>query len=268
MIPPAELGELEAFRSLLAGQAQAEIGGALCTSFEGTPSSALFNRALGVGLAEPATEAGLDEICAFFAERGLDYGIPLTPGARPPALPKWLKAHGFKRGYGWTKFSRRAKPTNDLDHLLGTTLNVEEVSTDGADVFADVFVRAYGTPELTRPLLERIPGSDGWRCFVAFEGETPAATGALFVTGSVGWLGAAGTLPEFRRRGAQGGLLAARIAAGTEAGCETLVTETGEPVSGRPGSSYRNLVRAGFEPLYVRENYLSSKEADTSGTRA
>ena len=77
-----------------------------------------------------------------------------------------------------------------------------------------MFSRAYGTPEVTRPLLERLPGADGWQCFVAFDGQTPAATGALFVTGSVGWLGAAGTMPEYRRRGAQGALLAARIEAG------------------------------------------------------
>jgi hypothetical protein len=36
VIPPAEVGELEAFRSLLAGHEQAEIGGALCTSFAPT----------------------------------------------------------------------------------------------------------------------------------------------------------------------------------------------------------------------------------------
>jgi hypothetical protein len=76
VIPPAELGELEAFRSLLAAQEQAEIGGALCTSFEATPGSALFNRALRLGLAEPATEAALDRIDDFFSGRGLAYGIP------------------------------------------------------------------------------------------------------------------------------------------------------------------------------------------------
>lgn len=122
-------------------------------------------------------------------------------------------------------------------------------------------------PEVARPLLERVSRSGGWRCFVAFDRDAPAATGALFVTGSVAWLGAAGTLPEFRRRGAQGALLAARIEAGIAAGCETVVTETGEPIDGKPGNSYRNLVRAGFEPLYVRQNYLSSAAADTSGTR-
>lgn len=265
---PTELGELEAFRSLLAGQEQAEIGGALCTSFAATPGSALFNRVLGLGLREPATEATLDEIDAFFARRGLAYGIALTPHAQPPELPRWLETRGFQRGYAWTKFAQPAGRARDLDHLADTMLRVEELSPDRAGVFADVFVRAYGTPELVRPLLERVPGSEGWRCFTAFDGETPAATGALFVTGSVGWLGAAGTLPEFRRRGAQAALLAARIEAGGAAGCETLVTETGEPIDGRPGNSYRNLVRAGFQPQYVRQNYLSSGEADTSGTRA
>ena len=131
-----------------------------------------------------------------------------------------------------------------------------------------MFGRAYGTPEVVRPLLERLPGTEGWRCFAAFEGDVPAGTGALFVTGKVGWLGAAGTLSELRGRGAQGALLAARIEAGRKAGCETLVTETGEPVEGQPGGSYRNLLRAGFAPFYVRQNYLSSQEADTSGTRA
>jgi GNAT superfamily N-acetyltransferase len=264
VIPPTELGELEAFRSLLAGQAQAEIGGAICLGFGGTPGSALFNRALGLGLAEPATEAVLDQIDAFFAERGLAYGIPLTPDAQPTELAEWLATRGFKRGYAWTKFARGSEPPP----LVESALRVQELGVDRADVFADVFVGAYGTPDVTRALLEPLPASDGWRCFAAFDGETPAATGALFVIGSVGWLGAAGTLPEFRRRGAQRVLLAARIEAARRAGCETLVTETGEPVGGRPGDSYRNLVRAGFKPLYVRQNYLSSAEADTSGTRA
>lgn len=49
------------------------------------------------------------------------------------------------------------------------------------------------------------------------------------------------------------------------AGCEAVVTETGKPRDGEPGASYRNIVRAGFEAQYVRANYLSSPEADTSG---
>ena len=187
MIPSAEIGELEGFRSLLAGQEQAEIGGALCTSFALTPGSALFNRALGLGLREPATEAALDEIDACCTRRGLAYNIALTPDAQPLELPEWLEARGFQRGYAWTKFAQSAEPSPRRE----SDLRVEELGADQANLFADVFVRAYGTPEVARPLLARIPGSDGWHCFLAFDDKAPAATGALFVTGSVGWLGAA-----------------------------------------------------------------------------
>jgi hypothetical protein len=264
VIPPAELGELEAFRSLLAGQEQAEIGGALCTSFEATPGSALFNAPSDSASPSRRRKPRSTGSTTSSAAEASPTESRLTPDAQPPELPEWLEARGFRRGYAWTKFARGLEPAPPPE----TNLRVEEVGADRANAFADVFARAYGTPDVTRPLLERIPGREGWRCFVAFDGDTPAATGALFVTGSVGWVGAGGTLPEFRRRGAQGALLAARIEAGVAAGCETLVTETGEPVKGRPGSSYRNLVRAGFEPLYVRQNYLSSGQADTSGTRA
>jgi hypothetical protein len=155
VIAPTELGELEAFRSILAGEPQLEVEGALCTCLEATPGSAMFNRALGVGLAQSATEAGLDEIDAFFSDRGLAYGIPLTPDAQPPELPAMLEARGFRRGYAWTKFSHPAeRPPQQAEDL-----RVEELGADRADVFADVFSRAYGTPDVVRPKLERLPGS-------------------------------------------------------------------------------------------------------------
>jgi GNAT superfamily N-acetyltransferase len=267
VIPPTERGELEAFRSLVGGWSEGrvvEIGGALCTSVPAAPASALLNRVLGLGLDEPATEEALDEIEAFFAGSGVSYGITVTPEVEPPELTALLEARGFSRGYAWAKFRRGLEPVTARE----SDLTVELIGADRGDVFAEVFQRAYGTPELLRPRLEQVPGEPGWHCFVAFAEGAPAATGAVFVTGEVGWLGMAGTLPEFRRRGAQTALLAVRVEAAREAGCSVVVTETGEAVEGRPSHSYRNIVRAGFEPVYVRQNYLSSEQADTSGTRA
>jgi len=264
---PTELGELEAFRSLIGGWSEGritEIVGALCTAVPAAPGSALFNRVVGIGLEEPATEEALDEIEAFFADDEVAYGITVTPDAEPPRLTAWLEARGFSRGYAWAKFRRGIESAAEQE----TDLTVERIGADRGDVFADVFQRAYGTPELLRPRLQRIPAETGWYCFVAFADGVPAATAAVFVSGDVGWFGMAGTLPEFRRRGAQTALLATRITAAREAGCTVLVTETGDPVEERPSNSYRNIVRAGFEPVYVRQNYLSTPEADTSGTRA
>jgi hypothetical protein len=93
---------------------------------------------------------------------------------------------------------------------------------------------------------------------VAYDGGAPAAAGALFVTGRVGWTGIGATVPELRGKGGQSALLAARIKAASAAGCEVVVTETGEPVDGLPNGSYRNILRAGFEPVYVRANYFAA----------
>jgi GNAT superfamily N-acetyltransferase len=77
----------------------------------------------------------------------------------------------------------------------------------------------------------------------------------LFVDGNVGWLGLAATLPQYRGRGAQSGILAARIEEARKQGCSTVVTETGELEEGRSSSSYRNILRAGFREAGVRANY-------------
>jgi hypothetical protein len=41
-----------------------------------------------------------------------------------------------------------------------------------------------------------------------------------------------------------------------ELGLRLLVTETGVPRDGRPGPSYRNILRAGFREAYVRPNLV------------
>lgn len=262
---PAELAELEAFRDLYAvapaslGARVAELGGALCIRLEADPRSAMFNRALGLGLAQPATERAVDRIASFFGD-GIGWAVALAPQAEPAELAAWLEARGFTRGYGWTKFTRAA----GIAPEAATALRVKRVE-DG-EAFAEAFVRGYGTPEFFREWLARVPGRPGWHCFVAFEGTAPAGVGALYVTGTVGWVGIGATVPEHRRKGAQNAILAARIDAAAEAGCEVVATETGEPRGDEPGGSWRNIARAGFEPQYVRANYLSAPDADTSGT--
>jgi GNAT superfamily N-acetyltransferase len=269
-MPHAERGELEAFRDLYeaappnVGARVEEIGGTVCIALPEQPRSAMFNRALGLGLERPAMRRDLEEITTFFRGHGVECCVALAPQAQPPAVTSWLEAQGFSPGYAWAKFER------GLEEPSGgaTELRVAEAQADAeAEAFADVFVRAYGTPEIFREWVARLPGRAGWHCFVAFDGETPAATGALHAKDGIGWLGIAGTLPEHRRRGAQGAILAARIRAAAAEGCEVVVTETGQQVEGRPSSSYRNIERAGFALAYVRPNYLSSEDADTSGTR-
>jgi GNAT superfamily N-acetyltransferase len=250
----AELGELEAFRDLYAaappetGARSRELGAALCLRLEQLPTVTMFNRALGLGLEAPATDEQLDEALAFLD--GVLAYVAVAPEAGE--LGERLEARGLLRDRGWTKFVRStADPPQ-----ASTELRVER--DESGEAFAEAAQRGFELPEFFRGWLAQLAIREGWQCFVAYDGDAPAAAGALFVTGRVGWNGIGATVPEHRGKGGQSALLAARIESAAETGCEVVVTETGEPVEGRPNASYRNIVRAGFEPVYVRQNYLAA----------
>ena len=88
----------------------------------------------------------------------------------------------------------------------------------------------------------------------------------LYANGDAGWLGVASTRADYRGRGAQSALLAARIERAGELGLRLLVTETGAAEDDEPGTSYRNILRAGFEPAYVRPNYTASGAGSSSSS--
>jgi hypothetical protein len=155
-------------------------------------------------------------------------------------------------------------------------LGVREAATDGA--LDEIMAFCAGVegcvalapqakpPELTSWLERRgFVSGYGWTKFSRDAGDPPQARTELRVErvddGTV--------FADTAVRGyGQGAILATRIEAAAATGCALVVTETGEPRDGQPGASYRNILRAGFEPQYVRPNYLSSPQADTSGTTA
>jgi GNAT superfamily N-acetyltransferase len=216
----------------------------------------MFNRAMGLGLDQPATEELVEEALAFL--EGTRSYVSIPPDARPPELAGWLQTRGLTPGYGWTKFER---PANDPPEA-STTLRIERV--DEGEDFGRAAAGGFEMPGTFVEWLARLPQRDGWHCFVAFDGDEPAGAGALFVTGTVGWLGIGATVPEHRGKGAQSALIAKRIEAAADLGCEVVVSETGKPIDDRAGPSYRNLMRAGLEPVYVRPSFQRAEVAGGS----
>ena len=247
-----EIAEIEALRSMFAavpddisaelGVGTLELGGGFAVRIVFLGGANEVNHALGI-----STPAQLDALPGF-------YGRTRHIVSPAPAvdLDGELRARGYETGYAWMKFSRAAGDAPDAR----TDLDVVEVGPDDDLRFGRTVCEGFGMPTLMGQWLARLPGRPGWHCFVAYDGREPAAGGALFVTGDIGWFGLGATRPEFRRRGAQGAILAARIERAAELGCSLVVTETGELVDDRPSNSYRNILRAGFEPQYVRPNYV------------
>jgi GNAT superfamily N-acetyltransferase len=92
--------------------------------------------------------------------------------------------------------------------------------------------------------------------YVVRYGKQAVAVGSMFVDGPLAYLAFAATSPAFRRRGAQGALMHKRIDIALALGCTLIATETGTPLhAAEPNPSYQNMLRFGFAPAGIRENY-------------
>ena len=244
-----ELAEADAWSSMWGDEAMS-VGPAVLSHAAGT-DSLLLNRVEGLGIARPATGHDLDEIAEIYGETR--HAIAVAPSARPRELETMLAERGYSPGYAWVKFVQPAVVAEPVD----TDLRVELIGPEFGAAFAGVVNQTFGIPDGLGPRLDQLPGRPGWSCYLAFAGDEPAAAGGLHVGPAGAWLGLGSTLPEYRRRGAQGALMAARVGRAAELGAAMVVTETGENTADRPSNSYRNILRHGFKIAYVRPNLVS-----------
>jgi len=229
------------------------VGAATCLTCRGFEPASIFRRAVGVGTGRAIAEAELDDVLAHMNARGRSYVVPVAQHMEPPALASWLEKRGFTRGYAWMKF--RA-PCEGFAQAT-SQLQIRVVGADLASEFGRVVAEGFGMPPAIGPWLAALAGRPNWVCVVAFADTTPVAAGAVYIDGEYAWLGFGATLASHRRHGAQGALLARRLREASARGARVAVTETGERLPDRPSNSYRNILRAGFAEMYLRQNYVS-----------
>ena len=226
-----------------------EIGGAVCSVSSSEPSI-LINRVFGLGSTGAPDVEQLKDIRALYSEAGVErFFLHVIPGKCDPAL---LEAAGFRNYRGWMKFIRSTddRPESRSD------LAVREIGSEHADVFARIAGSAFDFLPSSFPAVAAVVGARGYRCFMTFDGETPAGTGVVFADGESGVFDFGATDPDFRKRGGQSAVLAARVSCAANMGCKNLYTMTGESVPDDPQHSYSNILRAGFEEAYLRENWV------------
>ncbi len=221
-----------------------DLGGAKGLAVASLPGNRMFNHAFGV-----STAAELDEIARFYAERSPVYSVSPAPGAD---LDAELERRGFTPGYPWMKFRREPVP-----HAATTDLTVRRIGPERGEAFGRIVRAGFELPAFTAEWLAVLPGRESWTCYLSFDGDEPVGAGAIHVAGDTAWFTWGATLPSHRGRGSQGAIFAERIEEARRRGCTILVTETGGPVDGEVGPSYRNILRSGFTEAYLRPNWSS-----------
>lgn len=205
-----------------------------------------FNRLQGGG----AGAAGdLDAMLAWQREHsGQVWALQVLEGAGEAAAAR----RGLTPAGSWTKFVRPAGPVTGK-----TSLTILRVDAERAGDFGAMVQAGFGAPPPFAAWAGALAGRPRWTTYVAYDGMTPVGAAAMFVDQGLAWLGLGCCLPAYRGRGAQSAMLAGRIADAQALGARAVVTETGTPPPGEEEGhpSYRNIIRAGFEPVYRRVNF-------------
>lgn len=224
-------------------------GGYACLGGDGAP----MNKVVGLGF------AGLPDDWEDVERAVLERGAPVSvevAGLADPDIAATLTARGY-RLVGFENVLGCPLPVGGVERA--SDVEVRAAGPDDVDAWVDVVVAGFAHPDAAGvPTHEDFPRAvvdaamrdfvtAGAVPYVAMVDGQVAGGGSLRLTDGVAQLTGAATAPAFRRRGVQAALLAARLAAATDAGCDVAVVTTA------PGStSQKNVQAKGFHLLYTR----------------
>lgn len=230
-----------------------DLGGVHVSAYGALPATAIVvNRAIGLGLGEPADDDRLDDLIGGYAAAGVArYFVHLHPEARPADLGDRLRARGLVPARAWVKFERG----RDLPPATPTRLEIRLAGPEDAMALGRIAAAAFDLGPEGHVFLASLVGRRNWHVFMSAMDGKPAGCGALYVEDGVGWLDWGATSPSYRGLNGQSALLRQRILAAFDLGCRTIGTCTGEEVPNEPQISWRNITKMGFAPAYTRRNY-------------
>ena len=213
-----------------------------------------FNRVLGLGLAEPATEQMLDDIISEYRAAGIPrFFIQIHPEASPSQLTDWFNKRNIHHHNNWVKHYRGVEDPPEFE----TDLEIKEIADkNDAETFGEIIAKSFGWKNEMKNWFGNLVRRKYWKTYLAYYEGRPVATASLYVKDDCGWLSFASTLPEFREKGAQTALIIRRIQDAAEIGCKVLTVETTEDTKDQRSPALQNLQKVGFKVAYVRPNFI------------
>ncbi len=214
--------------------------------FDGIASA--VTQTFGLGMFEEVTDIILDEIEAFFQNRGAEVFHEVCPFSGP-ALAERL----CKRGYRPVEVSNVLyRPLDGPVETEDSRVRARRTRNDEADLWGEVTAQGWSdTPGVVDYLREVGPALTAAHVTFLAELEGRAiASGVLVIHEGVALLAGACTIPEAGHQGAQLALLNTRLSYAAEQGCDVAMvcTEVGT-------GSQRNSERNGFRIAYTHTKW-------------
>ena len=231
------------------GASVRELAGGLAV-FAGAGSP--LTQGLAMGLTGPVMADDLDAMEAHLSPgREGNVQLEVCPFV-DPSLPALLAARGY-RVEEWQLAWTCAIPTGPIEpaQTPAQALSVRPALPGESEIFFRTvmagFLESEEIPEEALALMRPTAHAERHELFLAFLGDEPIGGGALAWSGQIACVNGSGVRPAFRRRGAQGALLRARLNRARELGCTVGYSTT------FPGTaSRRNMERHGFSVAYPK----------------
>ena len=225
-----------------------KVGGA-SAQFDGVESP--LTQTFGLGIHEDATAEHLDEIEAFYKERGAPVFHEVSPLAEQSILTL-LSDRGYRPIELTSVMFRELSRLPDKPLVANAQISIRQTDESEADLWAATSARGWATiheslADFMLAFGKIAARMSGGHPFVAeINGEVVGAAG-LGIYDEICILSGAATVPEARNRGVQNALLDARLRLARERNCTLAM------ICALPGSqSQKNAQKNGFNIAYTR----------------
>ncbi|HET7723921.1 MAG TPA: GNAT family N-acetyltransferase [Propionibacteriaceae bacterium] len=249
-----ESGAPETVREQL-GTTTVRLHGGVALAMRHDPTGGYWNKALGFGVTEPVADEVIGDVLDVYRENGSGVAVlQIAPAVLPADWDDLCARHGIVSDSTWTKLLRAPTPPSPAR----SDLRVGPVEAGDLDAWAEVMRVGFEMPEgpLTGMFAGSVRSNPAFQAFGAWDGDRLVSGGLLHVKdGRAAFCGVA-TLPEARNRGAQSALFVVRVEAARAAGARVFSAETWRPGDGQVNPSLNNMLRAGFQPVYDRTNWV------------
>ncbi len=216
-----------------------------------------FNRVMGLGLTQPATEKELDEILAVFqAENIKRLELHHIPHTQPPQLADWLTTRGLRILSGWERIYRGNEALVDKTEMP-KGMRVEKVTYATMEEWAGFLVAWYRL-EPTKPLLLSLVERKGWHHYALRENERIVAARSMYIhRDGMAWWGIEAPVPGFMtpRFDWDYHLCREIVKDGLQLGARCFVADIEKTDAEMKHEGYRNFAAMGFKRAYFRSNY-------------
>ena len=214
----------------------------------------VFNRVLCAGLTNVITSKYLQSLKAHYKSVGSKrFMVQVAPTASPEDFSEILKNEGFTHLNNWAKSLREiGKPVA----LSESKVTVEHLAPNQIEDFNNVVLEAFDWGNGLNEMFTLTYGKKGWFHYLAKENEKPVGIATMFTKNKFASLAIAGTIPDARGKGVQTALIRARLNDAIKVGCRYAVVETAEDKPDNPVTSYKNMMRQGFQRAYLRPGFL------------